>query len=37
MLLIGEGVLLLVVNKKYSTIFTHVFAMLLSTALEYGI
>jgi hypothetical protein len=30
MFLIGEGVLFLVVNKKHSTIFTQVFAMLLT-------
>jgi hypothetical protein len=35
MLLIGEGVLLLVVNKKHSTIFTQVFVMLLSAPSEY--
>jgi hypothetical protein len=36
MLLIGEGVLLLVVNKKHSTIFTQVFVILLSASSEYG-
>jgi hypothetical protein len=35
MFLIGGGVLLLVVNKKYSTIYTQVFAMSLSAPLEY--
>jgi sulfur relay (sulfurtransferase) DsrF/TusC family protein len=36
MFLIGEGVLLLVVNKKHLTIFTQVFTMLLSELSEYG-
>jgi hypothetical protein len=36
MFLIGEGVLLLVVNKKHSTIFAQVFIMLLSEPSEYG-
>jgi hypothetical protein len=36
MFLIGEWMLLLVVNKKHSTIFTQVFAMLLSAPSEYG-